>query len=111
MKISLSEFQNKLPLPATEKWPEGVWSTEAFAHGSMSLVLFTPRGKDYQISHDQDELYIVLQGEGEFVVEEERYPFTAGEALFVAANKRHRFENFSNNLVTWAIFWGPQGGE
>ncbi|MBF0277598.1 MAG: cupin domain-containing protein [SAR324 cluster bacterium] len=108
MKISLSEFQNRLPLPANEKWPDGVWDTKAFAYGSMSLVLFTPRKKDYQISHDQDELYIVLQGKGEFVVEEDRFSFEAGEALFVAANQRHRFENFSNDLVTWAIFWGPE---
>lgn len=33
MKFSLSELQKKLPLPATDKWPQGVWDTEALAHG------------------------------------------------------------------------------
>ena len=37
----------KLPLPATDKWPEGVFDIEAFQHGSMSLILFAPEGKDY----------------------------------------------------------------
>jgi mannose-6-phosphate isomerase-like protein (cupin superfamily) len=111
MRISLGDALAKLPLPATEQWPEGVWDIEPFAHGSMSVVLFTPRGKDYQSSHGQDELYIVLQGSGVFRVEDTREPFVAGDVLFVRANKVHRFEQFSPDLVTWAVFWGPQGGE
>jgi hypothetical protein len=56
VRISLADALSKLPLPATERWPEGVWDTEAFAQGSMSVILFTPRGMDYQSSHRQDEL-------------------------------------------------------
>jgi mannose-6-phosphate isomerase-like protein (cupin superfamily) len=111
MRISLADAMARLPLPATERWPEGVWDIEAFAHGSMSVVLFTPRGKDYQTSHMQDELYIVLKGSGVLLVEGTRHPFVAGDALFVPANKVHRFEEFSQDLATWAVFWGPQGGE
>jgi mannose-6-phosphate isomerase-like protein (cupin superfamily) len=111
MRISLKDAQAKLPFPATEEWPEGVWHTLAFAHGSMTVELFAPRGKDYQVSHKQDELYVVLKGNGVFLVENVRYPFEAGDVLFVAANKIHRFEKFSQDLVTWAVFWGPQDGE
>jgi mannose-6-phosphate isomerase-like protein (cupin superfamily) len=111
MRIPLADALSRLPLPATKRWPEGVWDTVAFAHGSMSVVLFTPRGKDYQSSHEQDELYIVLNGDGVLLVEGTRHPFAAGDALFVAANKVHRFEEFSQDLATWAVFWGPQGGE
>lgn len=78
---------------------------------SLSLTVFTPREKDYQTYHTQDELYFIMQGRGEFVVEAQRYPFESGDALFVPAYKKHRFENFSEDLVTWAVFWGPQGGE
>ena len=31
MKISLKENIAKLPLPATKKWPEGVFDIEAYA--------------------------------------------------------------------------------
>jgi len=109
--VSIANVLAKLPLPATERWPEGVWDLEACAHGSMSVVLFTPRGRDYQSSHPQDELYIVVTGHGVMVIEEVRHRFVAGDVLFVPANKVHRFEAFSQDLVTWAVFWGPQGGE
>ena len=111
MKISLSKFQKLLPLPATVNWPEGVWDTEAFAHGTMSVVLFAPRGKDYQTSHEQDELYVVLNGSGTLVVEDERLSFDRGDVLFVPTGQQHHFEDFTWDLVTWAVFWGPRGGE
>src|ERR1700728_3211425 len=111
MRLRLADVVTKLPLPATERWPEGVWDIEAMAHGTMSVVLFTPRGKDYQTSHEQDELYIVMQGSGVLLIEDVRHSFETGDVLFVAASKMHRFVEFSNDLVTWAIFWGPQGGE
>jgi mannose-6-phosphate isomerase-like protein (cupin superfamily) len=109
MKFELNELLSKLPLPATETWPEGVWDVEAFAHGSMSSILFAPRGKDYQTTHTQDEMYFVHRGQGVLLIEEERFPFVAGDALFVPANKVHRFVEFSEDFVTWAIFWGPAG--
>ena len=62
MRISIADALLKLPLAPTERWPEGVWDTEAFVHGSMSVILFTPRGTDYQSSHRQDELYIRVEG-------------------------------------------------
>lgn len=68
MRISITEALSKLPLPATSCWPQGVWDIEADSHGSMSLLLFTPRGRDYQSSHKQDELYIVINGQGILVV-------------------------------------------
>ena len=77
----------------------------------MSVILFTPRGTDYQSSRRQDELYIVLKGRGVLLVEGTRYPFVTGDVLFVPANKLHHFEEFSQDLTTWAVFWGPQGGE
>ena len=111
MRIALTEALSKLPLPATDSWPTGVWDHEAFNHGSMSVILFTPRGIDYQTSHAQDELYIVLKGSGVLLVEGIEHKFVEGDVLFVPANKNHSFERFTQDLVTWAIFWGPKGGE
>lgn len=106
MKISLSEYLKKLPLPATDKWPEGVWDIEAFKHGSMSLILFAPRGNDHQTPHDQDELYIVVSGTGILDVGGENYEFSKGDVLFVPAKKQHRFISFSDDIQMWAVFWG-----
>jgi mannose-6-phosphate isomerase-like protein (cupin superfamily) len=111
MRLAFNDLIAKLPLQATKVWPEGVWDIEAFAHGSMSAILFAPRGHDYQTFHAQDELYFVHRGHGVLLIEEERFPFSAGDALFVPANKMHRFVEFSDDFVTWAAFWGPPGGE
>lgn len=111
MHASLSEWLERLPLPATGTWPHGVWDIEAMARGTMSLVLFAPRGKDYQTTHDRDELYVIVKGSGTLVVDDEPTAFATGDALFVAAGSRHHFEQFTDDLETWAIFWGPKGGE
>jgi mannose-6-phosphate isomerase-like protein (cupin superfamily) len=111
MRIPLSDALARLPLPASDRWPEGVWDAEALRHGTMSLIVFTPRGKDYQTAHSQDELYIVHKGSGVLRIGNERHAFVAGDALFVPARSVHRFEEFSDDFVTWAVFWGPQGGE
>ena len=96
------------------------------AHGSMELRWFVPKEHDPQVPHDRDELYIIVSGTGVFMraVEslpfddtslpiqgEERVRFGPGDALFVAAGTEHRFEDFSDDLATWIVFYGPEGGE
>jgi mannose-6-phosphate isomerase-like protein (cupin superfamily) len=109
--ISFGQLKLRLPMPATERWPEGVWDVEAIKHGTMSAVLFAPQGTDYQNSHEQDELYVVLSGSGTLVLDDSRISFSPGDVLFVPARRQHHFESFTQDLVTWAIFWGPVGGE
>lgn len=111
MRIPLLESLVRLPLPATGRWPNGVFDVEAFVHGSMSVVLFAPRGIDHQTAHVQDELYVVMKGRGTLVLGGERIAFDEHDALFVPAGVDHHFEDFDDDLVTWAVFWGPKGGE
>ena len=80
-------------------------------HGTLELGYYKPDGVDQQDPHDRDEVYVVQSGSGEFVVEEERTTFEAGDALFVPAFVVHRFENFSDDFAAWVIFYGPAGGE
>lgn len=84
---------------------------ELFAHGSLSVEIYRPLGRDEQTPHARDEVYVVLSGSGEFVNGGVRRPFEAGELLFVPAGIEHRFENFSDDFSTWVIFYGPEGGE
>ncbi|MBI2993288.1 MAG: cupin domain-containing protein [Gammaproteobacteria bacterium] len=111
MKASAKELLAKLPGPTTKEWPQGERFAQAFAHGSMSVEFYAPRGKDPQTPHEQDEIYIIHSGSGEFVERERRTRCKAGDALFVAAGVPHRFENFTANFSTWVVFWGPKGGE
>ena len=91
--------------------PNGERSVAVLEHGTLQLKVFAPRGADHQQPHTRDELYIVAQGSGEFVSAGERIAFVAGDALFIAAGKAHRFENFSDDFVVWVVFYGAKGGE
>ncbi len=84
---------------------------ELMRHGSMSVELYAPQGKDLQTPHAQDELYLVRSGSGVFLKAGERKPFQQGDWIFVEAGLEHRFESFTQDFSTWVIFWGPKGGE
>jgi len=111
MKASLAELLRRLPGKPTAHWPEGERFIAALAHGSMSVELYAPAGIDPQAPHAQDELYFIQAGHGELVIADVRHSFAPGDAFFVAAGVPHRFENFSRDFATWAVFWGPIGGE
>ena len=56
MRIDLKSALSSLPLPATASWPEGVWDKTVFSHGTMSVLVFTPRGRDDSITHTGDNI-------------------------------------------------------
>ena len=66
---------------------------------------------DDQTPHTRDELYVVVAGSGIFVCAGERRAFAIGDALFAPAGSVHRFEDFSDDLAVWVMFYGPEGGE
>ncbi len=105
MKFTTREFLEKLPLPANEKWKDGVFDVEPFKKGNVTLVFFAPRGTDYQTFHEQDEFYFIVRGSGVLVIENERFDCNTGDAFFVPAKKAHHFENFSDDFATWAVFF------
>ena len=105
MKFTVDEMLQKLPLPSTEKWTNGVWDIEPFVKNGVRLVFFAPRGVDFQTRHDEDEFYFIVRGSGEIVIRDNREPFMAGDVFFVEAKAEHRFENFSDDFATWAIFF------
>ena len=92
-------------------FPEGQRSVQLLAHGSMQVKYYAPRGINRQTPHSQDELYVVIDGNGWFVNGDQRHRFGPGDVLFVRAGVEHHFEEFSDDLGIWVIFYGPEGGE
>lgn len=78
-----------------------------FDHGNLELEFYAPQGSDPQQPHSRDEVYFVIAGSGWFVRDRERQRFGPGEVLFVPAGQPHRFEDFSADFATWAIFAPP----
>lgn len=84
---------------------------ELFKHGTLAVELYAPRGHDPQTPHTRDEIYVVATGRGTFFDGSSRVAFQPGDLLFVAAGVPHRFEDFSDDLAVWVMFYGPEGGE
>jgi mannose-6-phosphate isomerase-like protein (cupin superfamily) len=91
--------------------PDGKRFVVAFEHGTLALELYAPRGHDPQKPHTRDELYVVVAGRGTFVCDGVRSAFERGDALFAAAGAVHRFDDFSEDLAVWVMFYGAEGGE
>ncbi len=95
----------KLPLPATEKWKDGVWDVEPFEKDGVSLIYFAPKNRDYQTEHDKDEFYFIVSGTGKLRIGETSYLFEPGDAFYVPAGVSHNFSDFSEDFATWAVFF------
>ena len=91
--------------------PEGQRFATVFQHGTLLVEIYAPRGTDPQKPHTRDEVYVVATGSGEYVCGESRQSFGPNDLLFAAAGVEHRFENFTDDLVVWVLFYGPEGGE
>jgi len=104
-RFTPSEALAKLPGPGGKRF------VELYEHGTLVVEIYAPRGKDPQQPHARDEVYFVAAGRGAFVDGNERYAFGPGDLLFVPAGVVHRFEDFTDDLAVWVLFYGPEGGE
>ncbi|MFY9552682.1 MAG: cupin domain-containing protein [Thermoanaerobaculia bacterium] len=104
-RVTVADAVAKLPGKNGERW------AVVLEHGTLEVEIYAPRGHDPQQPHTRDELYVVVSGSGEFVNGGRRERFGPGDVLFVLARVEHRFENFTNDLVVWVVFYGPEGGE
>jgi mannose-6-phosphate isomerase-like protein (cupin superfamily) len=70
-------------------------------------VLVAPEA-DRQQPHEDDEVYVVLEGTGALEVEGERVDLREGQAVFVPAGADHRFVGYEQ-LAVLVVFDRPRG--
>ena len=105
VRASVAEALAMLPGAGDQRF------AKVLEHESLLVEIYAPRGTDPQQPHTRDELYVVVTGSGRFVNDGERHAFEPGDVLFVPAGVVHRFEEFTQDLVVWVVFYGPEGGE
>ena len=84
----------------------------AIVHESPGLevgvyVLVAPE-PDRQQPHEDNELYVVLEGRGALNVEGESFPVAEGDALYVPAGAEHQFTGYEG-LSVLVIFSKQRG--
>jgi mannose-6-phosphate isomerase-like protein (cupin superfamily) len=83
----------KRRLEAANGGYEIVHSSPGLEVGVYVLVAPEP---DRQQPHEDDEVYIVLEGRGTLQVEDEEIDLAEGQAMFVAAHAEHRFTGYES---------------
>ena len=101
----LRDAESRIPGPAGEH------AVSVLRRGTLDLKLSLPTPPNRQAPHTQDELYMIVRGRGALVHGERRDDFDAGDVFFVAAGTEHHFEDFTEDLAVWVVFFGPEGGE
>lgn len=61
-------------------------------------VLVAPE-PDHQQPHEDDEVYVVLEGRGTLEIEDRRVELSEGHAVFVPAGAEHRFTGYEQLSV------------
>jgi mannose-6-phosphate isomerase-like protein (cupin superfamily) len=82
---------------------EIVHSSPGLEIGVYVLVAPEP---DRQSPHEDDEVYVVLEGSGVLTVEDEQIAVAEGKAVFVPAGAEHRFTGYEG-LSVLVIFRRP----
>lgn len=103
--IHLAGAQARIPGPAGEH------AVSLLQRGTLHVKLSLPVRPNQQAPHEQDEIYVIVRGQGVLVHDGKRDAFEPGDLMFIAAGTEHWFENFTDDLAVWVIFFGPTGGE
>jgi mannose-6-phosphate isomerase-like protein (cupin superfamily) len=94
--------------------PAGEHAVSVLQRGTLKAMLslgrFAPVPRP-TTPHVQDEVYVIIRGRAVFLHGGQREPVEPGDLLFVAAGTEHRFEDFTDDLAVWVVFYGPHGGE
>ena len=70
---------------------------------SAGLVWVHPHGEIHEDTHAFDEVYYVIRGSAEVVMDGSSVPAAAGDVVFIRAGVRHRIANPTDE--TFQIFW------
>ena len=91
--------------------PTGERSLHVWRRSCLDVAFALPVPPREQTPHTQDEIYIIVRGRGVLIHDGKRDSFDSGDILFVAAGTEHQFEDVSEDLALWRVFYGPQGGD
>lgn len=75
--------------------------TKSFEAGILRL---NPGQKDTQGPHLEDELYVVMQGEGFINILDKNHKIKKGSCIYVPSKTKHYFHGNKNQLVILYIF-------
>ena len=83
--------------------PDGRRFGELLRHRSLNVEVFSPRDQ-YQPPCG-DLVYMIVQGNGQLLLNQDKVSFGLGDFIFVSSASMHRFLRYSDDVVIWVIFY------
>jgi mannose-6-phosphate isomerase-like protein (cupin superfamily) len=80
------------------------------AHFSMGQVILDPEGGQVPWhNQEQEEIYLILEGEGEMCLGEEKSDIRAGQAVHIPSGVFHQLTNTGTTPMRMIYCYGPAG--
>ena len=77
---------------------------------SMGHVTLEPNGGQVPWhNQEQEEIYFVIDGQGEMCLGEERIPLTTGQAVYIPSQVFHQLTNVGSTPLRMMYCYGPAG--
>lgn len=109
--VDLNKLEGRsFPAGRTTKNIAGGASPIRPQHFNMGLVALEPNGGQVPWhNHEQEEIYLILEGEGEMCVGDERQTLTASQAVYVPPGVFHQLTNIGDVPLRMVYCYGPAG--
>ena len=78
---------------------------------SMGLYRLPAGGTDPQQPHSEDEIYYIIDGRGQIMVDGEDRPVQAGSIVYVGKGVDHRFHTIEEDLQILVFFAPAEGSQ
>jgi mannose-6-phosphate isomerase-like protein (cupin superfamily) len=79
-------------------------------HFAMGLVVLEPNGGQVPWhNQEQEEIYFIVEGEGEMCLGEEKRAITSGQAAYIPSKVFHQLTNTGDKPMTMIYCYGPAG--
>jgi len=112
MKITDLNKSNAKTFPArrlTKNIAGGVSSIQA-KNFCMGLVTLEPNGGQVPWhNHEQEEIYFILNGQGEMCIGKEKKEIISGQAVYIPSSAFHQLTNIGDLPLKMIYCYGPAG--
>lgn len=79
-------------------------------HFCMGMATLDPNGGQVPWhNHEQEEVYVILEGIGEMCIGEERQTLTGGQAVYIPSNAYHQLTNVGDTPLKMMYCYAPAG--
>ena len=74
---------------------------------TTTLVEMNPEGIQHLHSHEQEQCYFIIEGEGEMIVGEETAKVSPGDCIFIPSNEQHGLKNTGDEILKYLSAASP----